>query len=94
LLSKKLGIRADVLSKTLWGDFYFDGKTKKVMRGAQAKAKKPLFVQLVLDNIFAVYESIMVRKDPEKRDKIIQTLDLKVCYDQVVDFLFKLRKLS
>ncbi|CAG0912574.1 unnamed protein product [Notodromas monacha] len=78
LISKKLGIKQEVLAKTLWGDFFFDAKTKRVMRGAQSKAKKPLFVQLVLENIFSIYEAVVVRKDQEKRDKIIQTLDLKM----------------
>ena len=32
------------------------------MKGAQEKAKKPLFVQFILDNIWAVYEAIVVRK--------------------------------
>lgn len=34
LYSKKLGLNQRVLSKTLWGDFYFNPKTKKVMKGA------------------------------------------------------------
>ena len=31
-------------------------KAKKIMKGAQAKGKKPLFVQMILENIWAVYE--------------------------------------
>lgn len=34
LYSAKLGLNKKVLSKTLWGDFYFNTKTKKVMKGA------------------------------------------------------------
>ncbi|KAF6039040.1 EFTUD1 [Bugula neritina] len=35
LYADKLGLNKQVLRKTLWGDFYFNSKTKKVMKGAQ-----------------------------------------------------------
>lgn len=62
VLSEKLGISEAVLNKTLWGDFYLNTKMKRIMRGAQEKAKKPLFVQMVLENLWSVYENIAVRK--------------------------------
>ena len=36
LFSKKLGMSASALKKTLWGDFYLETKTKRIKRGAQA----------------------------------------------------------
>ena len=33
--SHKLGLNKNVLTKTLWGDFYFHSKSKKVVKGAQ-----------------------------------------------------------
>ncbi len=78
LYSEKLGFSTSVLMKTLWGDFYVNSKTKKIMRGAQAKAKKPLFVQLILENVWAVYESAVERKDKERLEKMISSLGLKV----------------
>lgn len=39
LFSKKLGMSAAVLKQTLWGDFYFEAKTKKVRKGAQVSKK-------------------------------------------------------
>ena len=33
--SSKLGIRPDILHKTLWGDFYLEVKTKRIKKGAQ-----------------------------------------------------------
>lgn len=62
LYAEKLGVNVKVLQKTLWGDFYLHAKTKRVMKGAQEKAKKPLFVQFVLENIWAVYDAVVVRK--------------------------------
>jgi ribosome assembly protein 1 len=62
LYAEKLGVNEKVLQKTLWGDFYLHAKTKRVMKGAQEKAKKPLFVQFVLENIWAVYDAVVIRK--------------------------------
>ncbi|XP_060064099.1 elongation factor-like GTPase 1 [Ylistrum balloti] len=78
IFSKKLGIKKEVLQKTLWGDFYLNSKTKRIMKGAQSKVKKPLFVQFILENIWAVYESVSVKRDAEMTDKIVKSLDLKI----------------
>ena len=77
LYSKKLNFNQTVLRKTLWGDYYINMKEKKILRGASIKNKKPLFVQLVLDNIWAVYQTIL-EKDKEKLEKMIGMLGLKV----------------
>lgn len=59
LYEKKLGIRRTAMEKVLWGDFYLDPKTKKVLgpKHLRGRALKPMFVQLVLDNIWAVYQA-------------------------------------
>ena len=59
LYEKKLGIKRSVLEKALWGDFYLDAKSKRVLgsKHLKGRALKPMFVQLVLDNIWAVYEA-------------------------------------
>ena len=59
------------MNKSLWGDYYINKKMKKFSRGANASGKKPLFVSLILDNIWAVYETVMIQKDKEKLEKII-----------------------
>lgn len=35
LYSLKMGIKAEVLLKTLWGDYYLNAKAKRIMKGAQ-----------------------------------------------------------
>lgn len=57
LYEKKLGIKRSVLEKVLWGDFYLDPKTRKVLGRKHLKGRnlKPLFVQLVLEPIWAAY---------------------------------------
>lgn len=59
LYEKKLGIKRRLLEKVLWGDFYLDPKTKRVLTSKHLKGRslKPMFVQLVLDNIWAVYQA-------------------------------------
>jgi len=78
IFSKKLNFSPTVLRKTLWGDYYLNMKEKKIMKGAHTKNKKPLFVQLILDNIWMFYQTIMVDKDKPKLEKMIQTLGLKI----------------
>ncbi|RWS09586.1 elongation factor Tu GTP-binding domain-containing protein 1-like protein [Dinothrombium tinctorium] len=77
-LSKKMGINEKTLKMTLWGDFYLNSKTKKIMKGAQSKAKKPLFVSMVLENIWTVYEHIAMRRDKMMLEKIINSLNIQL----------------
>ena len=53
VLAKKLKISKQTLSKTLWGDYYINMKQKMILKGAQNKAKKPLFVSMVLENLWS-----------------------------------------
>jgi ribosome assembly protein 1 len=81
LYSKKLGIQERKFRKVLWGDFYFDPKSKRIIGHKQkerdGKVLKPVFVQFVLENIWSVYESA-ANRDQDKLEKIVKTLDLKV----------------
>ncbi|XP_025419219.1 elongation factor-like GTPase 1 [Sipha flava] len=76
LLSNKLGVNVDVLKKTLWGDFYLHSKTKRIMKGAQEKAKKPIFVQMILENIWLIYDVIINQKDKERLLKISENMNV------------------
>ncbi|KDN46624.1 putative translation elongation factor 2-putative [Tilletiaria anomala UBC 951] len=82
LYAKKLGILESRFRKVLWGDFYFDPKNKRVMgqkqKDKEKRTLKPMFVQFVLENIWAVYDSIALNRDQEKIEKIVKTLDLKI----------------
>ncbi|XP_052752232.1 elongation factor-like GTPase 1 isoform X2 [Galleria mellonella] len=78
LFSTKLGIKEDLLRKVLWGDFYLNTKTKRVMKGAQEKAKKPLFVQVILDNLWNIYETIVTRNEKEKVSVMCEKLGIKL----------------
>ena len=77
LFSKKLGFNERILNKTLWGDYFINIKAKKIMKWAQLKGKKPLFVQMILENIWAVYECV-AKKDKEQLEKIVVKLGIDV----------------
>jgi ribosome assembly protein 1 len=59
IYERKLGIKRSVLEKVLLGDFYLDPKTKRVLgsKHLKGRALKPMFVQLVLDSIWAAYDA-------------------------------------
>lgn len=84
LYEKKLGIKRSMLEKVLWGNFYLDPKTRKVLGPKHLKGRslKPLFVQLVLEQIWAVYSATTGgnsgKGDPEKLDKITKSLNLTI----------------
>lgn len=62
----------------LWGDYYYNTKKQQCVKGAQEKAKKPMFVQFILENIWNLYEIIAVRKDREKIPAIAEKLCVKL----------------
>lgn len=78
IYADKLGFSEKVLCKTLWGDFYINNKTKRIVKGAQEKAKKPLFVQFILDNIWVLYDTLMIRKDKSKLPHMAEKLNIKL----------------
>ena len=75
-----LGMKQDVLNKTLWGDFYLEPKTKRIVGAKHLKGRplKPMFVQFILDNIWAVYNACLKDRDAEKLEKIIKSLNIRI----------------
>ncbi|KAK9465768.1 P-loop containing nucleoside triphosphate hydrolase protein [Lipomyces arxii] len=80
IYEQKLGMKRSVLEKVLWGDYYYDAKNKKVLTQKSLKGRnlKPIFVQFVLETIWAVYDCTVVNRDTEKAEKIVKTLNVKV----------------
>ncbi|MCJ1272140.1 Cytoplasmic GTPase/eEF2-like protein (ribosomal biogenesis) [Lobaria immixta] len=84
IYEKKLGMKRSVLEKVLWGDFYLEPKTRRVLgsKHLKGRALKPMFVQLVLDNIWAVYEATTGgtngKGDPAMLEKITKSLSLTI----------------
>lgn len=82
LYAKKMGISEQKLRRVLWGDFYFDPKSKRVLSQKQKEKEKrplkPMFVQFVLENIWSVYDAVVENRDQDKIEKIVTSLNLKV----------------
>lgn len=62
MYAAKLGIKENNLRRVLWGDFYIEPKTKRIIsyRHLRGRNLKPLFVQFVLENIWAVYDNVVM----------------------------------
>lgn len=62
LYAQKLGMKEANLGRVLWGDYYLDTKTKRVIsyKHLRGRSLKPLFVQFVLENIWAVYDAVVI----------------------------------
>ncbi|KAH8199848.1 hypothetical protein TruAng_005964 [Truncatella angustata] len=84
LYEKKLGIKRNIMEKVLWGDFYLDPKTKKVLGRKHLKGRnlKPMFVQLVLEQVWAVYAATTGgdngKGDPAMLEKITKSLNIAI----------------
>lgn len=86
IFSRKFGISERVLTKTLWGDYYFQPKAKRIARKKSTALKskaKPMFVQFILSNVHAIYETIHKTQHDlqlavEKREMFVSKLGLKV----------------
>ena len=59
MYAKKLGCKAEPLSKALWGNYYYSGKTKRIVPLKQGEGKsQPLFVSWILEPIWKAYGSL------------------------------------
>jgi elongation factor 2 len=75
MYASKFGVEADKLMKKLWGENFFNPKTKKWSK-AQAEDNKRSFCMYILDPIYKVFDAIMNFKKDET-DKLLDKLDIK-----------------
>lgn len=82
LYADKLGVKEGNLRRALWGDWFLDPKTKRVVgrKGLNGRPLKPLFVQFVLENIWRVYNTVLEEHqyNPEATGKIVKALNVRV----------------
>ncbi|KAG6845124.1 hypothetical protein H0H87_000551 [Tephrocybe sp. NHM501043] len=80
LYATKLGIKEANLRRVLWGDYFLDPKSKKIIsyKHLRGRPLKSLFVQFVLENIWAVYDAVDLNPNHEKVAKIVTALNLKI----------------
>ena len=84
IYEKKLGIKRGIMEKVIWGNFYLDPKTKKVLGPKHLKGRnlKPMFVQLVLEPIWTVYQATTGgdsgKGDPALLEKVTKSLGISI----------------
>ncbi|KAI8819560.1 uncharacterized protein EV422DRAFT_97212 [Fimicolochytrium jonesii] len=80
IYSAKLGIKEQLLRKCLWGDYFLDPKTRRVVghKGVKGRALKPMFVQFILENIWTLYTTVLETNDRAKVEKIVNALNVKL----------------
>eukprot|EP00737_Agarophyton_chilense_P003342 gb/GEZJ01003909.1/.p1 GENE.gb/GEZJ01003909.1/~~gb/GEZJ01003909.1/.p1 ORF type:complete len:941 (+),score=160.83 gb/GEZJ01003909.1/:732-3554(+) len=84
--SEREGISRRVLNKTLWGEYYLEPKAKRIVRRKVADVRsksKPLFVQCIMANIHAVYDTLLKTQHDhdlavQKRKHFVSKLGIKV----------------
>ena len=76
IFANKLGLSVDVLNAAMWGDFYYNSKHKRCDSGAYAKGKTSIFIQVILENIWYMYNNVMTG-DVAKIPAFCEKLKLK-----------------
>jgi ribosome assembly protein 1 len=76
MFASKLNVPVDDLNETMWGDFYFNSKHKRCDPGAFSKGKSTIFVQMVLENVWTLYNNI-ISGESEKIPAFCEKLKLK-----------------
>lgn len=81
MYAAKLGCKAAALQRTLWGDFAYQPKTKRIVRirGELAGRAKPLFVQLALEPIWKVGRVGGAAADPGIASTPVFSAHLRLC---------------
>lgn len=81
LHAERLGVSRALLRRALWGDCYYRAKTKKIVTGAAAAAAskgRNLAVSLMLEPLWAVYDSCVQNPNEDRVNKIVSSLKLDV----------------
>lgn len=79
IYARKLGIKEALLDRVLWGDYYLDKKAGRVVtrRGLKGRNLKPMFVQLILENVWQVYDAVL-GQDKAKTKQIVTAMNLNI----------------
>jgi elongation factor 2 len=81
MYAEKFGVKVDKLMKNLWGDRFFNPKTKKWANNNEGGEAKRGFCQFVLEPIFQVFDAVMQIKKPEVA-KLVERLNIKLASDE------------
>ncbi|KAG5679326.1 hypothetical protein PVAND_008899 [Polypedilum vanderplanki] len=76
MFAPKLNLKVDDLNKAMWGDFFYNTKHKRCDSGAYSKGKNSIFVQMILENIWTLYNNVMT-SELDKISAFCEKLKLK-----------------
>ena len=77
IYSARMNVDCTELKNSLWGDYYLETSSKQFKLGASNKGKTPMFVKIVMENIWTIYNTV-INSDMEKLLKICSSLKLEV----------------
>lgn len=72
-----LGINKNKLVQFMWGDYVYKEKTKTVATWTPSSSAPPIFVKMVLTNIWKVYKSVYKRNE-EALQTIMSTAGIQL----------------
>ena len=69
--ANKLGLNRSILNKYIFEDYALQVTTKKIVKvDPQNREMKPMFVTMILDQIWLLYETAILQHNPEKAARI------------------------
>ncbi|CEL92355.1 unnamed protein product [Vitrella brassicaformis CCMP3155] len=79
IYAKKFGVEKEKMMQRLWGDNYFNGKTKKWVKSSEAEGAtlRRAFCQFIMDPICQLFTSIM-NDDKDKYTKMLDQLGVNL----------------
>ncbi len=72
--ASKFEVSPRQMRRALWGEYYFNQKTKKILQKPPHSSSLPLFVQCVLTPIWSVYSASQLDPNPERVTQILKSL--------------------
>jgi elongation factor 2 len=85
LYAKKFGCSEERLRQKFWGDHYFNPETKKWQTSPQTESGKVLqrgFCQFIYRPLQNLYRHILFQPNPEKAEKMIQSLPVSLSSEE------------
>lgn len=77
MIAKKLNQKPEDIEKYLWGDYYFNPKTKAFSQEPRNENERPLCVDWILKPIWDIFENTE-NDEQEKLNRMITALGLKI----------------
>ncbi|CAM9920643.1 unnamed protein product, partial [Hapterophycus canaliculatus] len=78
LWAKRVGCKPRELRRMLWGSFVLNAKTKKVTKWTPSSQGSPMFVSMILDPIWQLYDAAVRDKNGAKAGRMAGKLGLDI----------------